>query len=81
MAITYLQAASACVTAYFAFEKMPAGGQRDSAKLCWEDACKCLERDEDFKYAVQRAMKSLAHSVGIASPKYAQVKAVLEGAQ
>jgi hypothetical protein len=46
---------------------------RSSAELCIADAKSCLERGL-VQYAKERALKSLAYSVGIFSPVYKQAK-------
>ncbi len=53
------------------------GAMRSSAELCLSDA-RHLHREGDDKYARQRALKSLAYSVGILSPVY---QAASRGAQ
>lgn len=49
---------------------------RSSALLCWSDAVTLIEKG-DYEHAFQRALKSVAYSVGIASPEYAKHLIVL----
>lgn len=55
------------------------GGMVSSATLCLEDACG-LEIQGKDAYALARAAKSLAYSVGIGHPDYIAVKAAADGA-
>jgi hypothetical protein len=42
---------------------------RDSAQLCIDDARACFARGL-YEYAIGRAVKSLAYSIGVFSPLY-----------
>ncbi len=46
---------------------------RDSAQLCVDDARACLNRGLP-DYAIHRAVKSLAYSLGVFSPVYQEAK-------
>jgi hypothetical protein len=48
-----------------------------SALLCYSDALRLLEKG-DTRYAEQRALKSLAYSVGILHPDHMKAKAYVD---
>ena len=48
----------------------------DSAKLCLRDAKWCLDKG-DYVHAKSRALKSLAHSVGVFHEDYKAVSAAI----
>lgn len=85
--ITYLQAASSCLKAYFKFDdaqKRKAIIERSgdsvaptTAKKLWDEANDRLEVD-DFLGTVEYALKSLAASVGTSHHDYLETKAIID---
>jgi len=56
-----------------ALKYAPQAQMRSSAELCIADANACLARGFE-QYARDRALKSLAYSVGVLSPIYKQAQ-------
>jgi hypothetical protein len=68
------QKAKAAQIIALAKEHAHKANMRGSAELCISDAEECLVRDLP-EYAIHRAVRSLAYSVGIASPLYKEARA------
>ena len=52
------------------------GAMTTSARCCVDDARTCYDR-KDYKHACERALKSLAYSVGITHADYKSVQSLI----